>query len=106
MDYLIALGHGMNPNRPLNGCENNVRFCFLKEKQLCTTNCLSSLDVSEMFVSGVSSMYIYYALFESLFVMLSQKPVFKVHSLSSGKVEKYLCAACQAFTRHVNAWKN
>ena len=29
------------------------------EKQLCTKNCLSSLDVSEMFVSGVSSIYIY-----------------------------------------------
>ena len=23
MDYLIALGNGMNPNRPLNGCEIN-----------------------------------------------------------------------------------
>ena len=31
-------------------------FCF---EQLCTKNCLNSLDVSEMFVSGVSSMCIY-----------------------------------------------
>ena len=28
-----------------------------------------------------------------------------VHSLSSGKVEIFLCAACHAFTPHVNAWK-
>ena len=31
--------------------------------------------------------------------------VFIVHSLSSGKVEMFLCAACHAFTPHVNAWK-
>ena len=29
------------------------------QKQLCTKNCLSSLDVSKIFVSGVSSMHIY-----------------------------------------------
>ena len=29
-----------------------------------------------------------------------------VHSLSSGKVEMFLCAACHAFTPHVNAWKS
>ena len=28
-----------------------------------------------------------------------------VHSLRSGKVEMFLCAACHAFTPHVNAWK-
>ena len=28
-----------------------------------------------------------------------------VHSLSSGKVEMFLCAACHAFTAHVNAWE-
>ena len=56
MDYLIALGNGMNPNRPLNGCKINVRFFCLIYKSSCVP---SSLDVSEMFVSGVSSMYIY-----------------------------------------------
>ena len=25
--------------------------------------------------------------------------------ISSGKVEMFLCAACHAFTPHVNAWK-
>ena len=30
----------------------------------------------------------------------------KVHSLSSGKGKMFLCAACHAFTPHVNAWKN
>ena len=30
----------------------------------------------------------------------------KVHSLSSNKVEMYLCAACHAFVLNVNAWKN
>ena len=29
-----------------------------------------------------------------------------VHSLSFGKVEMFLCAACHAFTPHVNAWKH
>ena len=29
-----------------------------------------------------------------------------VHSLSSGKVEMFLCAAYHAFTPHVNAWKH
>ena len=29
-----------------------------------------------------------------------------VHLLSSGKVEMYLCAACHAFTPHVNALEN
>ena len=28
MVYSIALGNGMNPSTPLNGCEINVRFCF------------------------------------------------------------------------------
>ena len=28
-----------------------------------------------------------------------------VHSLSSDKVEMFLCFACHAFTPHVNAWK-
>ena len=28
-----------------------------------------------------------------------------VHSVSSGKVEMFLCAACHAFTPHVNVWK-
>ena len=28
MDYSIALGNGMNPSTPVNGCEINVRFCF------------------------------------------------------------------------------
>ena len=26
---LIAFENGMNPNRPLNGCDINVRFCFV-----------------------------------------------------------------------------
>ena len=30
----------------------------------------------------------------------------KVHLLSSGKGEMFLCAVCHAFTPHVNAWKN
>ena len=29
-----------------------------------------------------------------------------VHSLSSGKGKMFLCAACHAFTPHMNAWKN
>ena len=31
--------------------------------------------------------------------------MFIVHSLSSGKVEMFHCAACHAFTPHVSAWK-
>ena len=30
MNYSLALGNGMNPNTPLNGCEINVRFRFAK----------------------------------------------------------------------------
>ena len=37
---------------------------------------------------------------------LNNAKVFKVHSLSSGKGEMFLCSACHAFTPHVNAWKN
>ena len=43
-------------------------------KQLRTKICFSSLEVSEMLVSRVSSMYnVNNALFEFLFVMLNQK---------------------------------
>ena len=33
MDYSIALGNGVNPSTPLNGCEINVRFllCLIYE---------------------------------------------------------------------------
>ena len=30
MEYLIVLGNGMSPNKPLNECETNVRFCFVQ----------------------------------------------------------------------------
>ena len=30
----------------------------------------------------------------------------RVHSLSSGKCEMFLCVSCHAFTPHVSAWKN
>ena len=29
MDFLIALGNGINPGTPPNGCEINVLFCFV-----------------------------------------------------------------------------
>ena len=64
----------MNTNRPLNGCEINVYFCFSNTyKQLCTENCPSSLDVSEMFVAGVSSMYIYIMHYLNFFLSCSIK---------------------------------
>ena len=28
VDYTIPLGNGINPSKPLNGCEINVRSCF------------------------------------------------------------------------------
>ena len=28
-----------------------------------------------------------------------------VHSFSSGKIEMFLCAACHAFTPHLDVWK-
>ena len=31
----------------------------IKKQFICTKNCLSSLDVSEMYILGVSSMYIH-----------------------------------------------
>ena len=39
-------------------------------------------------------------------VIITFSKRFKVHSLSSGKVEMFPCAACHAFTPHVKAWKN
>ena len=56
----MALGNGMRPSTPLNGCEINVRFCFaryLKAVTCMCKTCFSLLDVSELFVPGVSSMY-------------------------------------------------
>ena len=35
----------------------------------------------------------------------SERHIRMVHSLSSGKIEMFLCATCHAFTPHVNAWK-
>ena len=43
------------------------------QKQLGTENCLSSLDVSEMFVSRVSSMYIYIMHYLNFFLSCSIK---------------------------------
>ena len=42
MDYLIAFGDGVNPNRPQNGSGINVRFlfCLIYKKQLCTRTLL------------------------------------------------------------------
>ena len=74
MDYSIALGNGMNPSTPLNGCEINVRFAFPNiKKQLCTEICFSSLDVSECSYREFLQCTINNALFEFLFVMLNQK---------------------------------
>ena len=73
MDYLIALGNGTNPNRPLKGCEINVRFCFVEYIKAATKNCLSSLDVSEIFISGVSSMCIYIMHYLNFFLSCSIK---------------------------------
>ena len=44
-----------------------------EQKQLCTKSCLSSLDVSEMFASGVSSMYIYIMHYFNFFLSCSIK---------------------------------
>ena len=42
------------------------------QKQLCAKTCFSSLDVSEMFISGVSSMYnVIIQYLNSFFVMLN-----------------------------------
>ena len=72
MDYSIALGNGMNPSTPLNGCEINVYFCSAY-KQLCTKIYFSSLDVSECSYREFLQYTINNALFEFLFVMLNQE---------------------------------
>ena len=38
--------------------------------------------------------------------ILKRQYPYMVYSLSSGKGKMFLCAACHAFTPHVNAWKN
>ena len=74
MDYSIALGNGMSPSTPLNGCEINVRFSLPDiQKQLCAMICFSSLDVSECSYREFLQCTINNALFEFLFVMLNQK---------------------------------
>ena len=51
----MTLGNAMSPSKPLNGCEINVAFALPDiQKQLYAKTCFSSLDVSEMFVLGVS----------------------------------------------------
>ena len=40
------------------------------------------------------------------FTLGESELMYMVHSLSSGKGKMFLCAACHAFTPHVNAWKN
>ena len=42
-------------------------------------------------------------IFESLDILPKLSII--VHSLSSGKVKMFICAACHAFTPHVNGWK-
>ena len=42
---------------------------------------------------------------KKVYHLLDTKEAIKVHLLSSGKGEMFLCSACHAFTPHVNAWK-
>ena len=48
-----------------------VLLCLIYENKLCTKICFSSLNVSEMFVSGVSSMYIYIMQYLNFFLSCS-----------------------------------
>ena len=50
--------------------------------------------------SGTFSFYV------SKTIMSTSSCFGMVHSLRSGKGKIFLCAACHAFTPHVNAWKN
>ena len=75
-NYLIALGNGMNPNRPINGCEINVRFCFVQYIKAVMYQELSefiryirNVRIGSFF----NVVYLYNAVFEFLFVMLNQK---------------------------------
>ena len=56
------------------------------------------MDILALLVFHRNVLYISFTKFK---VKLSM-----VHSLSSGKGKMFLCAACHAFTLHVNAWKN
>ena len=74
MDYLIALGNGMNPSTPLNGCEINVRFVCLIYK---SSYVLRFVSVHWMYqnvrIGSFFNVLLNNALFEFLFVMLNQK---------------------------------
>ena len=69
MDYLIALGNGMNPNRPLNGCEINIRFCFVEyikavyQELSKFIGCIKNVRIGSFF-----NVYLCNALFEFLYV--------------------------------------
>ena len=54
----MALGNGMSPSTPLNGCDINVCFLLcLIYKSSYVLRPVSVHWISEMFVSGVSPMY-------------------------------------------------
>ena len=62
----------MNPNRPLNGCEINVRFCFVQYKNSYVLKtkfigCIRNVRIGSFF-----NVYLYNALFEFVFVTLNQ----------------------------------
>ena len=77
MDYLIALGNGMNPKRPLNEREIYVRFCFVWYIKAVMYYELSKFIgcIRNVRVGSFFNVYLYNnnALFEFLFVMLNQK---------------------------------
>ena len=60
-----------------------------------------------MFDKEISSptLIMYSEIHTSIFEYVQQQ-LGMVHSVSSGKGKMFLCAACHAFTPHVNAWKN
>ena len=91
MDYSIALRNGMNPSTHLYACEINVRFCFawyIKAVTYCRI-CFSLLDVSEMLVSGVSSMYNLIIHYLNSFVMLRKLTSASLSSLFTNKIDVF-----------------
>ena len=71
MDYSIALENRMNSNKPLNGCEINVRFCIkagMYQDLFQFIGYIRNVCIGRFFNVQCSD-----ALFEFFFVMLNQQ---------------------------------
>ena len=69
--------------------------------QNCLNNCRMAIYVISGFLILKETV-----IMNTFLWLLDFVTLIRVHSLSSSKGEMFLCAACHAFTPHMNEWKN